>query len=112
MAGKHDFNIDQGTTWNRIVTIAQDGTPVDLSGFTARMQLRGVKRQSIPDLSLTTENGGITIDTLAGQLTLSISAAQSAGLSGSYFYDLELVTGQTVTRWLEGKIILSDEVTR
>jgi hypothetical protein len=112
MAGNHDFSIDQGTTWNRELTLEQDSNPVDLSGFSARMQLRRTRSQTEYDLSLTTENGGLTIEPLTGKITISLTAAQTALLSGSYFYDLETVSGGTVIRWLEGKVNLSPEVTR
>lgn len=112
MAGNHDFSIDQGTTWNRLLALAQNGVAINLTGFTARMQLRRTKSQTDYDLSLTTENGGLTITPLTGQIMVSMTEEQTALLSGSYFYDLELVSGSVVARYLEGKISLSPEVTR
>jgi len=111
MAGNHDFNIDQGTTWNRIITITQDGAPVNLTGFTARMQLRRTKSQSEAAISLSIGEG-ITITPLTGDILIELTAAQTASLSGIYFYDLELVSGPVVSRCLEGKVFLCPEVTR
>ena len=112
MAEKYDFSIDQGTTWNRELTFAQDGVPINFTGFTARMQFRRTRSQQAPDLDLTTENGGLTFIQLEGKITISITATQSALLSGSYFYDLETVSGSVVSRWLEGKSSINPEVTR
>ncbi|QKZ15889.1 BppU family phage baseplate upper protein [Spirosoma sp. KUDC1026] len=112
MAGNHDFTIDQGTTWNRVVTIDQNGAPVNLTGFTARMQLRRTRSQPDHDISLTTENGGLTINPTNGTITISMTADQTALLSDSYCYDLETTSGDTVARWLQGKVTISPEVTR
>jgi len=111
MAGNHDFNIDQGTTWNRIITITQNDAPVNLTSFTARMQLRRVKSQTTADLSLSIGEG-ITITPQTGEIQISLTAEQTAQLSDAYFYDLELVSGSVVGRYLQGKIIISPEVTR
>ncbi|WP_262712848.1 hypothetical protein [Dyadobacter bucti] len=43
MAENYDFSIDQGTTWNRELTFAQYGVPINFTGFSARMQLRRTK---------------------------------------------------------------------
>lgn len=113
MAETHDFNVDQGTTWNRqLVWNDADDNPVDLTGFTARMQIRRDVQATGIDLSLTTENGGITIDSPAGKVTMYATAAQTALLAGTYYYDLEMVSGDDVTRLLQGKFILDREVTR
>jgi hypothetical protein len=100
VAGNHDFSVDQGTTWNRELTFAQDGVPINLTGFALRMQLRRVKSQTEYNFSLTTGNGGIAItDALAGKITIVMTAEQTALLSGAYFYDLELVSGTVVARY-------------
>ncbi|WP_166444682.1 hypothetical protein [Dyadobacter bucti] len=55
---------------------------------------------------MTTENGGLTLVQVDGKITINVTAAQSALLSGFYFYDLETVSGSVVTRWIEGKVRL------
>ena len=48
-----------------------------------------------------------------GQVTLSLTATVTAGLaSGRYVYDVELTTGSTVSRVLEGLVTVSPEVTK
>jgi hypothetical protein len=114
MAGHYDFLCEQGATFSRIVTYqGADGVPVNLSGYTARLQVRSDYESSIVVLSLTTENGGIALGGAAGTVTLSASATDTAGVSaGDYVYDLELVNGAIVTRLLQGCFVVDAEVTR
>lgn len=112
-AGQHNFIIEQGTTFNPVLTWKDSsGTPIDLSGYTARMQLREYLESSTVVAELSTENGGIALGGVAGTITLFISATNTANLTESGVYDLEMVQGAVVTRLLEGAFILSKEVTR
>lgn len=88
--------------------------PVELTGYTARMHIRDSVDATTTLLELTTENGGIAIDTANKKITLTITAAQAEAITWeSAVYDLELVaTGGAVTRLLEGAITVSKEVTR
>ncbi len=90
----------------------QYDTPVDLTGYTARMSIKDKIGGAVLH-SLTTENGGITIDTAAKTVLLSIPAATTEDFTWSRgVYDLEMVsaTGK-VTRIISGRIVLSREVT-
>lgn len=88
--------------------------PVDLTGYTARMQIRATLEDATVLVSLTTENGGITLGATAGTIALLITAAATTLLTFSNaVYDLEIISaGGIVTRLLSGNIILSKEVTR
>jgi len=102
----------QGATFFRRLTWAIDDVPVNLSGYTAKMQARdsyGAKCQAVVDI--TTENGGIVLDSL-GNIDLMLSAEDTASIKAKdYLYDLELITGTTVTRLVGGKFIVTPEVT-
>lgn len=113
LAGLLNITIEQGATY-ALSFIYQDenGQPINLTGMTARMQLRRQFASDVALLSLTTENGRITITPLEGKITLSISATDTALLTGSGVYDLELVNGPTVSRLLEGSFNICNEVTR
>jgi hypothetical protein len=89
-------------------------TPVDLTGYTARMQVRASAAATAVLLDLTTENGGITLGGTDGTITCTSSATQTAALTfGTGVYDLELVDGSgVVTRLAEGSVCVSREVTR
>lgn len=88
--------------------------PVDLTGYTARMQIRETLDATIILATLTTENGGITLGGAAGTIDLLLDAAATALLDfTNAVYDLELVdTAGVVTRLLSGAVTLSKEVTR
>lgn len=112
MADTLDLSIDQGATFSRRLTWKDsNNTAINLTGYTARMALKKDKFQSAADLSLTTENSGITLGGIAGTIDLLITAAQTADLDASYFYDLELVNGSTVVRLVQGTITVDPEVT-
>lgn len=86
--------------------------PVDLTGATARMQIRaGVGGALL--LELTTENDGLAI-TGPGTLTRTLSAAQTAALAWTEaVYDLEVEYADgTVQRYLQGAVTVGPEVTR
>ena len=112
--------IYQGTTfdvtftWRQpIVSPATVGTPVDLTGYTARMQVRSSIASDEVLLELTTENGGITLGDVAGTIALHLDATDTAALEfTSGVWDLELVSADVVTRLLGGRLKVSKEVTR
>jgi len=113
--GHYDFTLYQGASFSRILTWKNENdTLINLTGYTARMQLRESQDEASAFLTLTTENGGIALGGALGTITLSISASDTAALTQtSGVYDLELVSGGgIVTRLLQGKILLSREVTR
>jgi hypothetical protein len=87
--------------------------PVDLAGFTARMQIREkITSTDIID-SLTTENGRIVIDTVNSYITINIPANITQTYNfPSAVYSLELVRSQEVIPFLIGTLTLNREVTR
>lgn len=124
-AGKYSFTVEQGSTTSfQVVYKDANGTPVNLSGYHARMQIRETKDSSTVICSLSSsldaDGTGLNLSGSAGNLPLSsgsigiyISAASSSGFSfDTAYYDLELVTGGTVTRLLQGSVKLDKEVTR
>lgn len=87
--------------------------PVDLTGMTARMQLRTKLEDATVIDELTTENGGIVIDAVTSTITLTIPAADTALYTfNSVVYSLELISGAVVTPFANGTITLVKEVTR
>ena len=114
MAGSFDFTIEPGATFNLLMTWKIDGTPVNLTNWTARLQARVDVEDTEVVLNLTTENGGVTLGGALGTITLNQNATQTALLqTGSFVYDLELVSGvSSVTRLLQGELTISAEVTR
>lgn len=124
MAGKHDITIEQGATFSKTFTWRADngsdppsGPIVDLTGCSARMQIRSNITSNTVILELTTTNGLITLlsGSVADHIQITIPATTTAGLSGwtTAVYDLEIVTASGfVTRLLKGTVTLDPEVTR
>lgn len=114
-AASHDFTIEQGvTTAKSFVWKDSAGDVIDLTGYTARMQIRASLDATSTLLSATNANGQLVITAAQGKVTLTLTATETAALSFSTgVYDLELVSsGGVVTRLVEGTITLSKEVTK
>jgi hypothetical protein len=125
LAGKYNIFIEQGTTFYRLIDVMEpnilDPTtfePFDLTGYTARMQIRRTIDSPTAMLSLTspTVNGnGITMrDGVVNALSINITDAMTSSLTSSGVYDLEIIKTATgdVSRLLQGTMTLSLEVTR
>lgn len=106
----------QGANFDYTLTWKTGGTPVNLTGYSARMQVRDGYDGGSAIVSLTSGTG-ITLGGTAGTIALALSATTTAAIdatpSGQYVYDLELVSGAGyVTRLVEGTFIVEPEVTR
>jgi hypothetical protein len=86
-------------------------TPVDLTGFDARMQIKD--KVGGTQLVLLESPGAITIDAAAKTITISLSATATAAYTwkkGVYDFEMVSATGD-VTCLLSGKITVTPEVT-
>lgn len=116
VAAVHDITIEQGATFQlSLIWKASTGTPINLTGYTARMQVRRKYNSDLPLLSFTTENGAITLGGVAGTINVSGLATLTDDLPAPApgVYDLEMI-GPTglVTRLVQGGVYISPEVTR
>jgi hypothetical protein len=114
---RYDITIYQGTTYSRTFAFRQANgtTPIDLTGYEARMQIRESVDSETVLLELTTEpaNGRLTINGAAGTVAALVSATDTSAIAWTEgVYDLELVDGLNVSRPLYGKVRVSPEVTR
>ena len=114
MAVAYNVEIDQGADWFFNVTYENPaGTPVNITGYSAALQLRSLPTDSNYVLSLVT-GSGIIINGATGEVEVHATAAQTRAIDeGTYYYDLE-ITSQSgiVTRLVQGQAIVSAEVTR
>jgi hypothetical protein len=112
-AGIYNFVMDQGATFTlQMVYQNGAGAPINLTGYTAKMQLR--LKFGSPDaaLTLTTENGGITINGPTGTINLLVTDEQTLALDPVFYvYDLDIITGGTIERLVMGQITVRPEVT-
>lgn len=93
--------------------ILEYNKPVDMTGYTARMQIRS--KVDSPDIieELTTENGGILIDNINHTIIINISANKTQNMTfTNAVYSVELVTGNDVIPFISGNLALVKEVTR
>jgi hypothetical protein len=110
--GTYNIICYQGADWDRTFTITQSGTALNLTGYSASMQVREAADSTAYLLSLTSDSG-ITLGGTAGTVGVAITSAQSSAISaGSYAYDLELNSGSQITRLLQGSFTVSGNVTR
>lgn len=114
-SNKINLVIQQGATFrHRFAWRDKKGRPIDITGFTARMQARSSVSDSESLLTLTSENGGISIGGKNGIISLYASDSATAQIQWPRgLYDLELIaTNGDVFRIAEGKITVSFEVTK
>jgi len=112
--GKYNIVCPQGSTFVKQIIYTIDDVPVNLAGFTARMQVRESYSSENFILEITTENGGITLGGALGTIDMFISDTVTQAIRAKeYVYDLELVSsGLQVSRLIEGKFLVTPEVTR
>lgn len=112
-AAKRNIYIEQGATFCMLLSWKQDGVPVDLTGYMARMQVRENFEDAVPQISITSEADEIVLGA-DGSIAISIPAQKtSAATAISGYYDLEVEdVGGTVTRLLQGSVTLSQEATK
>jgi hypothetical protein len=114
-AGIYNIVADQGATFTRQLTWKDSaGSAVNLTGYTARMQVRSaIDATGAAVLELTTENNRIVLGGTAGTINLTVAATATEPVPAkTYVYDLELVSGSVVTRLVQGTFELRGEVTR
>lgn len=114
-ASIYNLNIEQGATFTRTITWKDStGAAINLTGYTARMQIRERVESSTALVSLT-NSSGITLGGAAGTVVITVTAALTDALPNMKkgVYDLELVSaGGIVTRLLQGEVVVSPQVTR
>ena len=93
--------------------ILEYNEPINLAGFTARMQIRAKLESTEVLEELTTENGGIIIDNNNKTITLNISATDTALYTWTCgVYSLEMIVDSNVTPLISGSVTVKKEVTR
>lgn len=94
--------------------IVEYNKPIDLTGFTARMQIRAKLEDTAIIETLTTENSKLVIDNVKKNITILLPATTTEAYKFSTaVYSLELISsGGYVTPLASGTITLVKEVTR
>ena len=109
-AGTYNFILEQGATFNRILTLKENNAVMNLTGYSVASKMR-----STHDSSTVVGTFTCTISNASGGIiTISMTSSTTANIEeGMYVYDLEITSsGGTVTRLMEGNITVNPEVTR
>ena len=109
-AGTYNFTIEQGTTFSRVLTLQENGSAMNLTGYSVASQMRSTHDSS----SIVATFSGSVTNASSGQLTLSLTNSQTSAIEEAiYVYDVEITSGAgSVTRILEGNVTVTPEVTR
>ena len=109
MSGKYNIVAEQGATFNLNFRVETNGTPQNLTGYTFAMQVRRSTSATTTLLNLTTATM-----TSVGHVSATVNATTMSGVpAGRWVYDIELTSsGGEVTRILEGRFIVTPEVTQ
>lgn len=112
--GRYNYRLTQGDTFQNTPVWKINSVPVNVTGYTARMQIRRSIASTDKLIELTTENGRITVDGVNGMFTLYISPTDTAALpSGTWVYDFEVFAPNgTTTTLLEGGFVIDPQVSR
>lgn len=121
MAGIVNFNIDKRATFTAQLTYQQDDvedTPVNLTGYTAVLQIRRSTNETGPPLfevstTPTTNGSVITIDPSSGGLLVKITDEDTAKFNfKSAVYDLVIESpAGDVSRLIQGTLTIVPGVT-
>lgn len=88
--------------------------PVNVTGYTAELQMRSLPQDPTAVLTLTSASGAISITGASGEFAVHATAAQTRAIDeGTYYYDIEITSSTgIVTRLAQGQIVVTPEVTR
>lgn len=109
MAAISNLYIDAGSTFSAIITVRDSSnTPIELSGYTVKSQIRkSYGSQVAYDFDAT------IFDTSTGKVKLELSASQSSDIKpGRYIYDVKIYKNGEAYRVVEGLVIITPESTK
>jgi hypothetical protein len=111
---KYRFAMEQGATFEYTVQLTNDsGTAVNLTGYSAKMQVRLTPDSETALLSLTSPSGGIVITPATGLITLTAAASVTEDMPvGKFYYDITITSGSYVDRVLEGFFEVTPAISR
>jgi hypothetical protein len=110
-AGTYNITIDQGTDFVLDLAVKENNSAFDLTGYSARAQLRRTKNSDSATATFTCT----VVSAAAGTIKMELSNSTTASITeGSYFYDLEIYTASDaiVERIIQGRALVTREITR
>lgn len=102
----------RGDTWQRAWVIESPaGTPVDLTGATARLHVRDATGVKVMEAS--TADGRITIRPAEGRIDLAMPSSATAVSPGSYRFDIEVTyPDSTRATYEQATLVVLEDMTR
>ena len=111
MATTSNLYIDQGTTFNAIISVkGSNGLPLNLTGYTVKSQIR----KSYGSTTAYAFDSTV-YDAASGKIKLELAPATSSTIKpGRYLYDVEITATASgfKSRVAEGLVILTPEITQ
>ena len=97
-AAAYDIVLEQGEDWAPIWTLNYSGTgsPIDLTGFSAHLQMRSTFYATSILAEFKSSNGSIVLGGAAGTVQPIMSAAQSTALSSGQVALTNTINGRQV----------------
>jgi len=113
-AAIYNFTLEQGVPLSKTIFLKNgDNSVKDLTGFTAKMQLRQYAGHSDVLLELSTTNSKLNINVGTGGVTMVFSEADTASIPFTeVVYDLFLYNGSNTFRAIEGKLTIKEAITK
>lgn len=111
---QYDIKIQQNQDWVlEMQWLDGDDSPIDLSNYSAFMQIREYTTSETIAVELSTENEKITLDD-SGNISLSLNHNDTKNLKFTeYVYDIILISDMNSRfKILEGNVIVNRGVTR
>ena len=109
-AGTYNFILEQGATFNRILTLKENSGVMNLTGYSVASKMRSTHDSGtvVGTFTCTISNAS------AGQITMNMTNSTTGAIEeGMYVYDVEITNSAgTVTRIMEGQVTVNPEVTR
>ena len=109
MAVYSNLTVDQGASFSANIDVTDsDGDALNLDGYSVAGQIRKTY-SSTTAIDFTAS----IINASAGVVQISLSATQTNNMkAGRYVYDVEINSGGTITRVVEGQVEVTPGVTR
>lgn len=107
----YNFTCYQGATLDKTFTVTNSGTPVNWTGYTAKMTVRQYTNVNDAAVLTLTTGSGITAGANDGKIIIQATATQTGAIpQGNYVYDIELTSGSYVVRILQGRFTVDGQV--
>jgi hypothetical protein len=104
----------QGSRFRFNLQVTENGSVLNLTGYTARMQIRASVSDATVLAEYTTTNGMLVIDGAQGIVQIRVPSSETEDYTWeSGVYDLEVVDGSNdAIRVMEGWVAVTPQVTR